>query len=106
MFGRLFDFPSSGWTANARGEHEWELARRTKLAKEIERTRKLLPGRQVEIIVPAEVSEQKIDDLPAGVHLRPGELRIAFHGTEDLLRRLYELSQAILNDYRRLRGDL
>ena len=87
----------------ARGDYEWELARRTKLAKEIERTRKLLPGRQVEIVVPAEVAEQRIDDLPAGVHLRPGELRlrIEFNGTEDLLRRLFELSQAIVNDYQR-----
>ena len=86
----------------ARGDYEWELARRTKLAKEIERTRKLLPGRQVEIIVPAEVSEQKIYDLPAGVHLRPGELRIEFNRTQELLQRLFELSQAILNDYQRL----
>jgi hypothetical protein len=39
-------------------------------------------------------------NLPAGVDLKPGELRIEF-GTEDLLRHLYELSQAILNDYRR-----
>ena len=34
-----------------------------------------------------------------GVHLQPGELRIEFNGTEDLLQRLYELSQAIVNDY-------
>ena len=42
---------------------------------------KAAAGCQVEIIVPAEVSEQKIDDLPADVHLRPGELRIEFGGT-------------------------
>ena len=56
-----------------------------------------------QIVVPAEVVDQKISDLPAGVHLQPGELRIEFNGTEDLLRRLYELSQAILNDYGKLR---
>ena len=44
--------------------------------------------------------DQKIADLPAGVHLRPGELRIEFSGAEELLQRLYELSQVILNDYR------
>ena len=87
----------------ARGDYEWELARRTKLVAEIERTKKLLPGRQVQIVVPAEVAEQKLADLPAGVHLQPGELRIEFNGTEELLQRLYELSQAILNDYERLR---
>ena len=84
----------------AGGDYEWEVARRTKLVAEIERTKKLLPGRQVQIVVPAEVMDQKISDLPAGVHLRPGELRIEFNGAEELLRKLFELSQAILNDYR------
>jgi hypothetical protein len=28
-----------------------------------------------------------------------GQLRIEFHGTEDLLRQMFELSQAIANDY-------
>ena len=55
----------------------------------------------MQIVVPAEGAEQKIDDLPARVHLRPGELRIEFDGTEELLQRLFELSQAILNDYER-----
>ena len=83
----------------ARDDYEWELARRTKLVAEIERTKKLLPGRDVKIVVPAEVAEQKLADLPAGVHLRPGELRIEFNGAEELLQRLYELSKAIVNDF-------
>ena len=32
---------------------------------------------------------------------RRGELRIEFFGTEDLLRHLFDLSQAIVHDYRR-----
>ena len=40
---------------------------------------------------------------PVGVDLRPGELRIEFNGAEELLQRLFELSQAIANDYERLR---
>jgi len=79
------------------------LSTATKLVAEIERTRKLLPGRQVKIVVPAEVAGQKLADLPAGVHLRPGELRIEFNGTEELLQRLFELSQAIANDYEQFR---
>lgn len=43
--------------------------------------------------------ERHFQDLPAGVRLQPGELRIEFFGAEDLLRHLYELSQAITNDY-------
>jgi hypothetical protein len=62
--------------------YQWELARRTKLVAEIERTKQLLPGRDVKIVVPAEVSGKKLDDLPTGVHLHPGELRIEFNGME------------------------
>ena len=51
--------------------------------------------------MPAEVMDQKIAHLPAGVHLQPGELRIEFNGAEELLQRLFELSQAIVNDYQR-----
>lgn len=40
-------------------------------------------------------------DLPGGVRLRPGELRIEFRGTEELLQRLFELALAIRNDYDR-----
>ena len=87
----------------ARDDDKWELAQRTKLVAEIERTRKLLPGRQVQIVVPAEVAAHKLADLSGGVHLRPGELRIEFDGAEELLERLYELSQAIANDYGTLR---
>jgi hypothetical protein len=47
------------------------------------------------------VQERLIGDVPSGIHLRPGELRIEFFGAEDLLRHLFELSQAIMNDYQR-----
>jgi hypothetical protein len=47
------------------------------------------------------VADCKFADLPAGVHLRSGELRIEFHGTENLLRHLFELSQAIMNDHKK-----
>jgi hypothetical protein len=85
----------------ARGDYEWELARRTKLVAEIDRAKKLQPGRRVRIAAEPEVVHHKLADLPAGVHLHAGELRIEFHGTEDLLRHLFELSQAIMNDYKK-----
>jgi len=47
------------------------------------------------------VCDRTVEDLPAGIHLRPGELQIEFFGIEDLLRHLFELSQAIVNDYPR-----
>jgi hypothetical protein len=43
-------------------------------------------------------------DLPAGIHLQPGELRIEFFGAGDLLRHLFELSQAMVNDFARFQS--
>lgn len=83
------------------GEYDWELGRRKRLVAEIERAKQLLPGRQVRLVAPADVVERRMADLSAGVHLQPGELRIEFNGAEDLLRQMFELSQAIMNDYRR-----
>ena len=45
--------------------------------------------------------DRVLADLPASIHLRPGELHIEFFGAEDLLRHLYELSQALVNDFGR-----
>jgi hypothetical protein len=78
-----------------------ERARRLKVVEELDRLRKLSPGREIRIAILPKVRDNRVADLPAGVHLKPGELRLEFTGTEDLLRHLFELSQAILNDYRR-----
>ena len=54
-------------------------------------------------MIPAasDAHERMVKNLPVGIHLTLGELRIEFHGTEDLLRHLFELFQAILDDYKR-----
>ena len=44
------------------------------------------------------VRDNKLFALRPGVQLRAGELWIEFPGTEDLLRQLFELSQAIVNE--------
>jgi hypothetical protein len=87
------------WLKQFGTAHEWELARRTKLVSEIEREKKLLPGHRVRIATAPDVTDRTLADLPPGIHLQPGQLLIEFHGTEDLLRHLFELSQAIVNDY-------
>jgi hypothetical protein len=84
-----------------RNDYDWELTRRTKLASEIETARRLLPARKVRLMVSPDATDRRMADLPPGVHLRAGELRIEFHGTEDLLRHLFELSQAMVNDYKK-----
>src|SRR5438874_7832229 len=37
--------------------------------------------------------------LPPGVHLAPGELRIAFHGTDDFLQKVGSVVYALQNDF-------
>jgi hypothetical protein len=37
--------------------------------------------------------------LPDHVHLAPGELRVTFATTEELLQLLYDLSRAIAHDF-------
>jgi hypothetical protein len=82
-------------------DFDHEHTRRLRVVEELLRLRKLAPGRTVRIPVEPKVRDHRLADLPAGIHLRPGELRMEFAGIEDLLRHLFELSQAILNDYRR-----
>ncbi len=78
-----------------------ERDRRFRLSDELDKTRRLAPGRKVRIDTAADVRDRVMQDLPVGIHLRPGELRIEFFGAEDLLRHLYELSQAMVNDFGR-----
>jgi hypothetical protein len=88
-----------GWKGSENFDHEQ--IRRLRVVDELDRVRKLSPGRKVRIQVPSGARDNRLAELPAGIHLKPGELRIEFFGTEDLLRHLFELSQAIANDYKR-----
>jgi hypothetical protein len=81
-----------------------ERDRRARLADVLEKTRRLAPGRKIRIDTAADVRDRVLKDLPAGIHLQPGELRIEFFGAEDLLRHLFELSQAMVNDYARFQA--
>jgi hypothetical protein len=53
-----------------------ERERRTRLADELEKTRRLAPGRKVRIDTAADVRERVLADLPAGIHLRRASDRI------------------------------
>jgi hypothetical protein len=80
-------------------EFREEHRRRSRFAEDLARSRKLAPGKKIEIPAAEDVRDRRLAGLPAGIHLKPGELKIEFSGTGDLLKRLFELSQAILNDY-------
>ena len=56
-------------------------------------------ARHVRIPAAADVRERLLEDLSAGIALRPGELRITFSGAKDLAAKLLELSQAMANDW-------
>ena len=58
----------------------------------------------MKIPVEPEVFSWKLSDLPPGVALEAGHLHIAFSGTEDLLGKLFGLSQAASNDFDRFRA--
>jgi hypothetical protein len=78
---------------------QWEMARRARLVEDLDRTRRQLAARRVRIPTAAEVRNRRVHDLARGIELHPGELRIQFQGTEDLAAKLFELSQAMANDW-------
>jgi len=80
-------------------EFTGERQRRNRLARDLEQSHQLSPGRNIGIAAADDVRERQLADLPRGIDLKPGELTVEFSGAEDLLRQLFELSQAILNNY-------
>jgi hypothetical protein len=76
-----------------------ESARRARLGEHLANTRRLLAARRVRLPAAADVRERSVRELGGGIELRPGELRILFFGAEDLAAKLFELSQAMANDW-------
>lgn len=84
----------------ASGERfQFEISRRKRVAEDLERTRRQLAARLVRIPAAAGVRDRSVRELGAGIELRPGELRIGFSSAEDLAGKLFELSQAMANDW-------
>lgn len=81
------------------GAFEREHRRKELLSTELDGIRKDRAAKEIKIPVADDIWEKSMAKLAPGIHLKPGELRIEFHGSEDLLRHLFELSQAIANDY-------
>ena len=64
----------------------------------------LIYGRKQRAVVPLKTLELKIDGIPPTVSIQSGELRIQFSGADDLFRQLFELAQAMKNDYERFKA--
>jgi hypothetical protein len=84
---------------------QWEIARRTRVAVSLETLRNNFAARQVQIPAPADARGRLFDNMSAEIEVRPGELRICFAGAEDLAAKLFELSQAMANDWDRFTAE-
>ena len=78
---------------------QWEVKRRARVAEELDRMRLHLAARRVRIASTPDAPERLLQGLSSDIKLQPGALRIEFHGAEDLAAKLFELSQAMANDW-------
>jgi hypothetical protein len=85
-------------------EFQRESQRKERLDHAVDQLRRHQAAARVKIPVQSDVFSRKLTDLSPGVTLGAGHLHIAFSGTEDLLGKLFELSQAASNDFDRFRG--
>ena len=81
-----------------------ESQRKERLDHAVDQLRRQQTARRVNIPVQPDVSSRKLADLAPGVALEAGHLHIEFSGMEDLLGKLFELSQAASNDFDRFRA--
>ena len=78
---------------------QWELTRRRRLAEALETLRQHAAARRVQLPVAPGAHERTVRTLGPGIFIQPGQLRIEFHSAEDLAAKLFELSQAMSNDW-------
>jgi hypothetical protein len=85
-------------------EFQRERRRKERLDHTVDQLRLQQTAARVKISVRPDGFNRKLSDLMPGVALEAGHLHIAFSGTEDLLSKLFELSQAASNDFDRFRA--
>ena len=85
-------------------EFALEKRRRELLSESLEAAHQHLAAARVALSVEPGAPARRIGELPAGVQLQPGTLRVDFHKTEDLLAKLFELSKAAASDFEAFRG--
>ena len=75
-----------------------ETKRRRRVLHELEKASRLQKARAVKVRVSRDEID-KLRGLPEGVTIQAGQLVVEFDGVEELLRRLYELSQSAARDF-------
>ena len=88
----------------AGAEFVMEERRRQRLSEALEKVRRHRAAARVRIPVEPGLLDRRLSDLPEGIHLQPGSLRVDFCKAEDLLAKLFELSKAAANDFKAFRG--
>lgn len=76
-----------------------ESQRRERLSSQLDQVRQFARAARVKIAAGPEVYQTRMSSLPEGVRLDPGRLTIEFGSQEQLLERLFALSQALMNDF-------
>jgi len=85
-------------------EFQREQGRKERLGCALDELRRHRSAARVKIPVSSEAFSMKLAGLSPGVQLEAGHLHIEFSGAEDLLSKLFELSQAANNDFDRFRS--
>jgi hypothetical protein len=80
------------------GFHQ-ESRRRMNLEETAEHARRHAVATRVKIHVKPSAWNTRIHALPVGIWLEPGSLRVEFRDSQELLQKLFALSQAIANDF-------
>jgi hypothetical protein len=79
-----------------------EISRRARVSEELDRTRRHLAARRITLA--ASPAPRCLRDLPEGIDLRPGELRITFRTAQELASKLFHLSQTMSEDWEAFEG--
>jgi hypothetical protein len=88
----------------ASGEYEQEHRRKQRLCKQLDGFRARRAAAQVRVPITVEDYSARPSQLPAGVRLERGRLAVEFAGAEDLMRKLFILAQAAVNDFEGFRA--
>ena len=76
-----------------------ENRRRLRLEETVEQARRHAVATRVKIQVEPGAWDTRIHALPVGIRLEPGSLKMEFRNPQELLQKLFALSQAIANDF-------
>ena len=76
-----------------------EVARHSRVVESLDSIRRHAAARRIQVPTQPDARDRRVRDLTSDIFLKPGELRIRFSSAQDLAAKLFELSQAMVNDW-------